>query len=82
MLRLGLLFGTNIAILVVFSLIFRLLGLEDYLASQGIDGNLTPLLVFYLRLRRLVSLPAAVEIHGQTGHRYPHHPPAPPKSAG
>ena len=46
MLRLGLFFGTNIAILVLFGLIFRIFGLEQYLASQGISTNLTGLLVF------------------------------------
>ncbi len=46
MLRIGLFLGTNIAILVLFSIIFRVLGLEQYLAGQGIHTNLTGLLVF------------------------------------
>jgi heat shock protein HtpX len=45
-LRIGLFLGTNIAILVLFSIIFRVLGLEQYLAGQGIHTNLTGLLVF------------------------------------
>jgi len=45
-LRLGLFLGTNIAILVLFGFVFRILGLEQYLASQGIHSNLTSLLVF------------------------------------
>jgi len=44
-LRIGLFLGTNIAILVLFSLIFRVLGLEQYLASQGIHSDLTSLLI-------------------------------------
>ncbi len=46
MLRIGLFLGTNIAILVLFSLIFRILGLEQYLAQQGVHTNLGALLVF------------------------------------
>jgi heat shock protein HtpX len=38
--------GTNIAVLVLFGLIFKVLGLEQYLASQGIYSNLTSLLIF------------------------------------
>ena len=45
MLRLGLFLGTNIAILVLFGFIFRLLGLEEYLAGQGIHSNLPALLL-------------------------------------
>ena len=40
MLRIGLFLGTNIAILVLFSIIFKVLGLEQYLAAQGVQGNL------------------------------------------
>ena len=46
MLRLGLFLGTNIAILALFGFVFKLLGLESYLASQGIHSNLTSLLIF------------------------------------
>ena len=45
MLRIGLFLGTNIAILVLFSIIFKVLGLEQYLAAQGVQGNLTGLLI-------------------------------------
>ena len=45
MLRLALFLGTNVAILVLFSIIFRVLGLEQYLASQGIGMDLGSLLV-------------------------------------
>lgn len=59
MLRLALFFGTNIAILVLFSLVFKVLGLEQYLASQGIGGDLTSLLImcaFFGFAGSLVSL--------------------------
>ncbi len=46
MLRIGLFLGTNIAILVLFSLVFQVLGLEQYLAQQGIHTNLGGLLIF------------------------------------
>jgi len=45
LLRLALFLGTNVAILVLFSIIFRVLGLEQYLASQGIGMDLGSLLV-------------------------------------
>ncbi|MEZ5528392.1 MAG: protease HtpX [Porticoccaceae bacterium] len=45
MLRIGLFLATNIAILVLFSIVFRVLGLEQYLASQGIYTNLSGLLI-------------------------------------
>jgi heat shock protein HtpX len=44
--RLLLFFGTNIAILVVISVVFRLLGLEGILAKNGVDLDLTALLVY------------------------------------
>ncbi len=46
MLRIGLFLATNIAILVLFSIIFQVLGLEQYLAGQGIHSDLTTLLLF------------------------------------
>lgn len=46
MLRIVLFLGTNIAVLVLFSIIFELLGLEQYLGAQGIHTNLTTLLIF------------------------------------
>lgn len=45
MLRLALFFGTNIAILALFSLVFKVLGLEQFLTSQGLGGDLTSLLI-------------------------------------
>ena len=38
--------GTNIAILAMLSITMKVLGVEPYLASQGVDLNLTSLLVF------------------------------------
>jgi heat shock protein HtpX len=45
MLRVGLFVLTNLAILVVVSVVFRLLGLESTLASNGVDLNLQALLI-------------------------------------
>lgn len=45
MLRIALFFATNIAILVVISIVFRLLGLEGILAENQVDLNLNALLV-------------------------------------
>lgn len=45
MLRIGLFMATNIAILALFTIIFQVLGLEQYLASQGIHNNMTSLLI-------------------------------------
>jgi heat shock protein HtpX len=45
MLRLALFFATNIAILVVLSIVFQLLGLEGILAENQVDLNLQALLV-------------------------------------
>jgi len=44
-LRIGLFLATNIAILVLFTIVFQTLGLEEYLAAQGIYTNLTGLLI-------------------------------------
>ncbi|WP_395339274.1 protease HtpX [Ningiella sp. W23] len=44
--RILLFLGTNIAIMVVLSLTFRLFGLEGILAENGVDLNLQALLVF------------------------------------
>jgi len=44
-LRIGLFMATNIAILALFTIIFQVLGLEQYLASQGINANLAGLLI-------------------------------------
>jgi heat shock protein HtpX len=45
MLRIALFFATNIAILVVISIVFQVLGLEGILAENGTDLNLEALLV-------------------------------------
>lgn len=45
MLRLGLFLGTNVAVLVLFAVVFQLLGLENYLAQLGYQGNFVGLLV-------------------------------------
>ncbi len=44
--RILLFLGTNIAIMIVISLVFRLLGLEGVLAQNGVDLNLNALLVY------------------------------------
>ncbi|EIE52898.1 M48 family metallopeptidase [Salipiger aestuarii] len=46
MLRLGLYLGSNLAILVVLSGVFRLLGIDSLLQANGVDLNLTALLIF------------------------------------
>ena len=45
MLRIGLFLATNVAILVVISIVFRLLGLEGILAENQVDLNLQALLL-------------------------------------
>ena len=46
MMRVGLFLGTNLAIIALISLTFRLLGFEGLLQSNGVDLNLTALLVY------------------------------------
>ncbi|MFW8637416.1 protease HtpX [Cribrihabitans pelagius] len=46
MLRLALFLGTNLAILVVLSLTFRLLGIDGLLQANGVDLDLQALLIF------------------------------------
>ncbi|CUI01781.1 protease HtpX [Leisingera aquaemixtae] len=46
MLRLALFLGTNLAILVVLSLTFRLFGIDGLLAANGVDLDLQALLIF------------------------------------
>lgn len=46
MLRITLFIATNIAVLVLLSVTFSLFGVEPYLQSQGVDLNLTSLLIF------------------------------------
>ena len=46
MMRLALFLGTNIAVLVLISIVFNLLGLEGILQQNGVDLNLTALLIF------------------------------------
>lgn len=45
MLRIGLFMATNVAILALFTIVFQVLGLEQYLASQGINANLAGMLI-------------------------------------
>jgi heat shock protein HtpX len=44
-LRIGLFLATNIAILVLFTLIFKVLGLEEFLAAKGFGGDMVSLLI-------------------------------------
>ncbi len=46
MLRIGLFIATNIAIMAILSITFSLLGLEGVLAQNGVDLNLTALLIY------------------------------------
>ena len=46
MMRILLFLGTNIAVLVVISIVFRLLGIDGLLAANNVDLNLGALLVF------------------------------------
>lgn len=46
MLRIALFLGTNIAIIMLISVTFRLLGLEGLLQQNGVDLNLTALIVY------------------------------------
>ncbi|XOV80847.1 MAG: protease HtpX [Aestuariibacter sp.] len=46
MLRIALFLGTNIAILMLLGVMFRLLGLEGILAQNGVDLNLQALLIY------------------------------------
>jgi len=46
MLRILLFFGTNIAIMVLISVVFRLLGLEGIMQANGVDLDLQALLVY------------------------------------
>ena len=44
--RILLFLGTNMAVLVLVSIIFNLLGLDGILAANGVDLNLQGLLIF------------------------------------
>ena len=44
--RVLLFLGTNLAVILLASMTFRLLGFESFLTNQGVDLNLTALLVF------------------------------------
>ena len=46
MLRIALFLGTNIAILLILSITFSILGFDNLLAQNGVDLNLTALLVY------------------------------------
>lgn len=46
MLRIGLFVATNILVLLVASIVFKLVGLDDWMAGQGAWMNPTVLLIF------------------------------------
>ncbi len=46
MMRLILFFGTNIAVLAVATIAFKIFGVEDLIAQSGAQINLTGLLIF------------------------------------
>ncbi|MDC0640672.1 protease HtpX, partial [Porticoccaceae bacterium] len=46
MYRIGLFLLTNLAIIIVASISLRLLGVESILANNGVDLNLSALLIF------------------------------------
>ncbi|MES9926107.1 MAG: protease HtpX, partial [Candidatus Thiodiazotropha endolucinida] len=46
MMRIALFLGTNLAILMLISITFRLLGIEGLLLENGVDLNLNALLVY------------------------------------
>ncbi len=46
MLRIGLFLATNVAVLVLLTIIFQIFGIEQYFYQQGVDINLTGLLIF------------------------------------
>ena len=48
--RILLFLATNLAVIVLVSIIFNLLGLEGILANNGVDLNLMSLLIFCLSL--------------------------------
>lgn len=45
MLRIGLFLATNVAIMALFTIVFKILGLEQFLANQGVYTNLSGLLI-------------------------------------
>ena len=64
--RILLFLGTNIAVLVLISIIFILLGPEDILANNGGDLNLDSLLIF-VRYREYRADAAGVQFAGSAG---------------
>jgi len=56
MVRLALFLGTNFAIVLLISLTFRLLGLEGLLQQNGIDLNITVLIIYSAAIGFLGSL--------------------------
>ena len=46
MLRIALFLGTNLAIVLLISLVFRLFGIEGLLKENGVDLDLTALIIF------------------------------------
>lgn len=46
MLRIALFLGTSVAIILLISLVFRILGLEGLLQQNGVDSNLEALILY------------------------------------
>ena len=63
MLRIALFFATNIAILVVISIVFSLLGLEGILAENQVDLNLQALLVMSAVIGFFVAITMVVKTY-------------------
>ena len=73
--RILLFLATNIAVMVLVSLVFNLLGLEGILSTNGVDLNLSSLLIFcalFGFLGSFVSLLAS-KVHGQARHQGSHY---------
>ena len=75
MLRIGLFLATNVAIMVVISVVFSLLGLEGILAENGVDLNLQALLIMstIIGFSGLVHLTVYIQVHGQAQHGRPYY---------
>ena len=72
MLRIALFLLTNLAIVLVASITLSLLGFEGYLASNGVDLNLSSLLVFCFIFGMAGSVVSLLlsKNHGQNGNRH------------
>ena len=61
MLRILLFLGTNVAIIALISVTFRLLGLDGILQQNGVDLDMNALLVYS-------AVIVHVQVHGQEDH--------------